>query len=72
MTLTSLPIHILKPGDLHQRRWMMFLGGENFTARGQAVAKDASVPLQPGRYWKRDVFFVGTYVPSRVLVDELA
>jgi len=29
----------LQAHDLHRRRWMMFVDGENFTIRGQKVAK---------------------------------
>lgn len=39
-----------------QRRWMMFIDGENFTIRGQEFASATSLKLVAGPYWKKDVF----------------
>jgi len=41
--------------------WMVFVDGENFTIRGQSLANQRDVPLEPGAYWLRDVFL---WVPS--------
>ena len=38
------------------RRWMLFVDGENLTARAQRVAKDAGVRLLEGRFYSRDTF----------------
>lgn len=37
-------------------RWMMFVDGENFTIRAQAVAQERNFPLQPGRFWMPETF----------------
>ncbi|MCK4415462.1 MAG: NYN domain-containing protein [Candidatus Eisenbacteria sp.] len=37
-------------------RWMMFVDGENLTLQGQKVAEAAGLQLQPGPYWRKDVF----------------
>jgi uncharacterized LabA/DUF88 family protein len=39
----------------------MFVDGENFVARGQAVAKAESVPLTPGNCYRPDVYL---WVPT--------
>jgi hypothetical protein len=39
-----------------QRRWMMFVDGENFAMRGQSFASANSLTLVDGRYWKKDVY----------------
>ena len=55
MTLaTGWPI--LRPEHLHQRRWMMFVDGENFVVRGQAVARAENVTLVRGECYKPDVY----------------
>src|SRR5712691_4223434 len=41
---------------LTERRWMLFVDGENFTKRGQEVLKEARVPPISGPLWQRDVF----------------
>lgn len=43
-------------GDPHSRRWMLFVDGENLTARAQKIARDANVSLSEGPYYSRDVF----------------
>jgi hypothetical protein len=53
---TSVGIPILTPEHLHQRRWMMFIDGENLVVRGQAVAKAENVTLQKGEHWMPDVY----------------
>lgn len=44
---------IYPPSD---RRWMMFVDGENFTIRGQELAKKANLDLFRCKYFERDVF----------------
>jgi hypothetical protein len=39
-----------------QRRWMMFVDGENFTIRGQHFASETKLKLIAGRFWKNNVF----------------
>jgi hypothetical protein len=39
-----------------QRRWMMFVDGENFTIRGQALASATGLKLVAGPYWKKNVY----------------
>jgi hypothetical protein len=39
-----------------QRRWMMFVDGENLTIRGQQFAAASGLTLSEGRYWKQDVY----------------
>lgn len=38
------------------KRWMVFVDGENWTIRGQAVAEAAGVDLSAGRFHQADVF----------------
>lgn len=40
----------------HLKRWMLFVDGENFAMRGQAVAEREGVVLQPGEFFSRDEF----------------
>jgi NYN domain len=42
-------------GGTDRRRWMLFVDGENLTARAQQVARSASVGLSEGPYYSRDV-----------------
>src|SRR5882672_6406219 len=49
-------IPVLRPDDLHRRRWMMFIDGENFTIRGQSVAAAEGLRLDEGPHYKKDVF----------------
>lgn len=46
----------------HLKRWMLFVDGENFTIRGQAVAEREGVMLQPGVFFARDEFL---WMPDR-------
>lgn len=38
------------------RRWMLFVDGENLTKRGQDVLAGADGALKAGPWWRRDVF----------------
>jgi uncharacterized LabA/DUF88 family protein len=38
------------------RFWMLFVGGENFTRRGQEVLKEAARPPKSSPWWRRDTF----------------
>jgi|HubBroStandDraft_1064217.scaffolds.fasta_scaffold11268_4 hypothetical protein len=38
------------------RRWMLFVDGENFTIRGQEFATKNNLGLKAGDYWKKDCF----------------
>ena len=42
--------------DPHLRRWMLFVDGENFTLRAQALAEMNGLTLGAGRFYQRDVF----------------
>lgn len=42
--------------DPHLRRWMLFVDGENFTARFQEIAKNHAVGLEEGKYYRKDTF----------------
>jgi hypothetical protein len=44
------------PSDLHLRRWMMFVDGENFTIRAQKVADQNSTVLTEGDLHLKNVF----------------
>jgi len=44
------------PDDPTSLRWMLFVDGENFTIRAQAVAQARSLALKPGQYWMADTF----------------
>ncbi len=44
------------PDDPTFLRWMLFVDGENFTIRAQAVAKAHSFTLQEGKHWLPDTF----------------
>jgi NYN domain len=46
------------------RRWMLFVDGENLTARAQRVVKDAGVRLLEGRFYSRDTFVWIPYWPA--------
>lgn len=37
-------------------KWMLFVDGENFTCRGQEIAKAKSIPVVEGRFHRRDAF----------------
>lgn len=52
MVDSSIPLS----GDPHQRRWMMFIDGENFTMRAQKLAEKNSLVLSEGQYHLKDVF----------------
>ncbi len=41
---------------LDQKRWMLFVDGENFTLRAQALASDSKIVLPEGERYCRDVF----------------
>jgi hypothetical protein len=59
--------------DIHRRRWMMFVDGENFTFRGQAVARAEGIAFDEGPFWKRDAFLWFPHVPARRnLADDTA
>lgn len=47
------------------KRWMLFVDGENFAMRGQAVAADAGQPLTEGRFYVPDVFLWPPGLPAR-------
>lgn len=51
--------------DLNARRWMLFVDGENFTMRGQELAKQCNVNLKQGPYWERDVLLWLPGIPAR-------
>jgi hypothetical protein len=68
MTLSALSIPRISAEDLHRRRWMMFVDGENLTARAQAVATAENVTLIEGENYKRDVF---VWIPDRPPVFSL-
>src|ERR1019366_6758356 len=38
------------------KRWMLFVDGENFTCRAQALAQDKGIQLVEGDHYSRDVF----------------
>jgi hypothetical protein len=44
------------------RSWMIFVDGENFTIRGQAVAEATGINLSPGASWRKDEFL---WLPGR-------
>ena len=52
--------------DLWRKRWMLFVDGENFTMRAQALAKDNGLTLSPGRNYLPDIF----YWPERLRPTE--
>src|SRR4051794_36057790 len=39
-----------------QRRWMMFVDGENFTIEGQKLAQSRGLELSDGPHWMKDVY----------------
>ncbi len=39
-----------------ERKWMLFVDGENFTIRGQKNASENNLSLKEGPYFKKDVF----------------
>ncbi|MDQ2934068.1 MAG: NYN domain-containing protein [Chloroflexota bacterium] len=51
---------------LRDREWMLFVDGENFTKRGQAILKAAGVKPEPGTYWQRDTYL---WLPLRAARD---
>ena len=53
------------------KRWMLFVDGENITARGQVVADRAGITLTEGRWHKRDVFLWIPHRPARETVPQL-
>jgi uncharacterized LabA/DUF88 family protein len=55
-------VKMLSADDIHRRRWMMFVDGENLTLRAQAVAKAENITLVEGKDYKRDVF---VWMPGR-------
>jgi len=55
MALESF-IPIREPDDPTALRWMLFVDGENFTIRAQAVAKARGYALKEGPYWRPDIF----------------
>jgi hypothetical protein len=48
----------------HDRRWMMFVDGENFTIRSQIFAKTRGITMEPGSYYRKDVFVWLPGVPA--------
>ena len=46
----------VQPDDLHRRRWIMFVDGENFTIRGQRVADAEKITFDEGQFYRKDVF----------------
>jgi uncharacterized LabA/DUF88 family protein len=59
-------IPILTADDIHRRRWMLFVDGENFAIRGRAVADKEGVSLSAGDYYVKDVFLWLPNVRPRV------
>jgi hypothetical protein len=51
--------------DLNTRRWMLFVDGENFTIRGQELAKQSKLALKQGSYWEPNVFLWLPAIPAR-------
>ena len=54
--MVSSFIELPKAVDPHLRRWMLFVDGENFTIRAQAVAQRRGLALIEGDYYKKEVF----------------
>src|SRR5690349_14510904 len=52
-----------------QRRWMLFVDGENFTIRVEAIAKKDGIALKPGDRYVPGVF---VWHPSRDAIDTSA
>lgn len=50
------PIAIPILGQIHTRRWMLFVDGENFTMRAQELSRRRNLDLQEGTYYERNVF----------------
>jgi hypothetical protein len=65
-TPEAMPVTLPGPDDFHRRRWMMFVDGENFTVRGQAVAKREGIVFDEGPFFKRDVYLWFPQVKARV------
>ena len=66
---TELHYNLTK-GDnrLENLRWMLFVDGENFTIRGQAMAKLGGFKLEQGAYWHTDAFlWVRNIQPAMLL-----
>jgi hypothetical protein len=51
-----MPIGISGGVSLPSYQWMVFVDGENFTIRGQKLAKDNSIELKEGKYFCKDTF----------------
>jgi hypothetical protein len=50
------PVAIPLLGQIHTRRWMLFVDGENFTFRAQELSLRRNLDLQEGPYYERNVF----------------
>jgi hypothetical protein len=62
-------IERVEPVDPHQRRWMMFVDGENLVIRAQQVARDKGVSLPKGPLYSPDVFvWLPDWVATRAFV----
>ncbi len=48
--------------DQHKQTWMLFVDGENFTMRAQAILQDRQIELQEGAHFRRDTFI---WIPQR-------
>jgi len=58
LTTIDMPSYLSGEGqpDPDRQRWMMFVDGENITARAQETAASRSLSLAEGTHYKRDVF----------------
>jgi hypothetical protein len=57
-------IRLPQPADYYLRRWMLFVDGENFTIRGQEVAKLEALQLVVGTYYRPDVYIWFPGIPA--------
>lgn len=54
--------------DIHRRRWMLFVDGENLATEGQKVATSRGVTLDAGPFYRPDVFLWFKRIrPSNIL-----
>jgi uncharacterized LabA/DUF88 family protein len=49
-------INISEPDNPHQRRWMLFVDGENLTMSAQRVAENRKLVLPEGPFYMRNTF----------------